>query len=136
MRRSIPLGLVAASAAVVFLLVFGGPILRLFGPQYRDESYLPMVILSLAAVPLVLKDHYVALRRVQSRLLSAARLVLVGTVLEVVAAAVGGQRGGPVGLSIAWTLAVVVEGVFMGIPVCREVWSRSRGGSPPTAEST
>jgi O-antigen/teichoic acid export membrane protein len=129
MRRSIPLGLSVACAAVVFLVVFGGPILALFGAQYRDESYLPLIIMSLAAIPLVLKDHYVALRRVQSRLLSAARLVGLGTVLEVVAAAVGGARGGAIGLSIAWALAVLIEGILMGGPVCREVWFRGTQGT-------
>jgi O-antigen/teichoic acid export membrane protein len=132
MRRSVPSGLFLALAAEVVLLAFGQPILRVFGPEYAENAWSLLVVMSLAVFPLVFKDHYVAMRRVEGRLLTAASLVTAMTILEVAAAALGGATGGALGLVAAWTVAVYVEGAVTALPVIRQLRSHRNAGDPPS----
>jgi hypothetical protein len=68
----------------------------------------------LAGPLLVIKDHYVAIRRVQGQLHEAARLILVATILEVTGALVGGLMFGVTGLCVGWLLALAVEACATG----------------------
>lgn len=121
MRRSVPSGLLLALAAELVLLVFGRPILGAFGPEYAENAWSLLVVMSLAVFPLVFKDHYVAMRRVEGRLLTAASLVAAMTILEVAAAALGATVGGALGLVVAWTAVVYVEGAVTAVPVIRHL---------------
>lgn len=116
-RRTVPLGLGVSAAANVALLVAGQPLLHAFGEAYAAAGGLSLHLLALGGLPLVVKDHYVALRRVQGRTLDAAKASVAGAVLEVAGAALGGTMGGIEGVCVGWVLALVVEAVFCGVVV-------------------
>jgi O-antigen/teichoic acid export membrane protein len=115
------LGAALAVGLVSNALVFlgGGFALGLYGGDYAAEATWPLRLLGLGVFPLIIKDHYVALCRITGRLGSAIPLIVVGCLLEVVVAAIGGALGGLNGLALGWSLAVTVEALVMGLPVLR-----------------
>jgi hypothetical protein len=62
---------------------------------------------------LIIKHHYIAVRRIGKRLTRAMLPVAFGSLLELVAATVGAHLGGLSGLSIGWVVAVYIEAMFM-----------------------
>jgi len=124
-RLTVSLSLFAAVASNVFLL-FGGPvILALFGHSYRLEGVTILTILVLGIFPLLVKDHFVAIRRIQGRVLQTAILAVTGGVSEVVFAAVGGYLHGATGLASGWLLALCIEAVLMVGVVFRAATARN-----------
>ncbi|MCM3887283.1 lipopolysaccharide biosynthesis protein [Frankia sp. R82] len=119
MRTTIPLGLAASLAADGVLYLGGGLILAGFGHDYATAGLGTLRIFVLAGLAFVIKDHYVALRRVQGRTGPAAAVCCVGGLVELVAAAVGAHLGGTAGLSAGWLLALTVEAVLLARPLWR-----------------
>ncbi len=105
--------------ANVVLLVCARPLLSLFGPAYADQAEWCLRILALGVFPLIVKDHYVAARRVEGRIGRAAVVAGAGAGLELGAAAAGALAGGLIGLSLAWVGALCVEAALLALPVCR-----------------
>jgi O-antigen/teichoic acid export membrane protein len=120
-RQTIPLGLVIAIGANVGLIFVGPLLLSAFGPDYVSNGVAPLHILTLAALPLVLKDHFVALRRVQGRTRAAAVTVIAWSSVEMLAAGIGAVLGGLIGLCIAWVVVVTAEGLALGIPILKDL---------------
>ena len=113
-RISVPLGLILASCCAALAIVLGGEVMRVFGAEYARNGVGYLRILVLAGPLLVIKDHYVSVRRVQRRLNEAARVILAATILEATAALVGGLKFGLTGLCVGWLLALVVEACWTG----------------------
>lgn len=91
----------------------GAPyLLGLFGAAYAEEGALTFRIIALAVFPLNIKDHYVAVSRMGSRVGQAAVFVSAGAAAELGMAAVGASLGGLPGLAIGWLIAVSIEAVF------------------------
>jgi O-antigen/teichoic acid export membrane protein len=111
-RFSIVLSAAFGVAANLALVVLAGPLLRLFGPEYQANGELTLRILGLAVFPLILKDHFVAICRVTDNVGRAARLLVVGSVAEVVLAGVGAAVGGLPVLAVGWVLAICGEAAF------------------------
>ena len=80
-------------------------------------------ILVLAGIPFVIKDHFVALRRVQNRTGNAAVVALGGAVLELVAAVVGAKVAGTAGLCAFWVGALMIEAILLSRPLLMAVRS-------------
>jgi O-antigen/teichoic acid export membrane protein len=121
-RRTLPIGFGCCLAAIAVVEPGAPLICGVFGRQYADHGTEVLRILICSGVPYVVKDHFVAIRRAQGRLTDAARVVILATCLEAVAAAVGAARAGVIGLSGFWVAATVVEaGIF--VPV---VWRVAR----------
>jgi tetrahydromethanopterin S-methyltransferase subunit G len=74
---------------------------------------------------LIIKDHFVAVRRVRNDIPRAALFATVGSFLELGFAAIGASIGGLPGLSIGLVLALCVEAVCM----VRDVYSATGLGS-------
>ncbi len=123
MRYTIPFALVASLVAQAVLFPAGGWILAAFGDGYVSAGVTTLRILAAAGVAFVIKDHYVALRRVQGRATVAAVVTGVGALVELVAAAVGAVLFGTVGLCVAWVAVLFVEAVVLAVPL----WQASRG---------
>ncbi|RZS91596.1 O-antigen/teichoic acid export membrane protein [Motilibacter rhizosphaerae] len=119
MRLTLPFGIAASLAADVVLWPIAHPILSAFGSQYASNGITELRVIVLAGVPLVVKDHFVALRRVQGRTTEAAGVVLVGAVLEVAAATGGAIVDGTRGVAVAWVVALAVEAAVLAVPLAR-----------------
>jgi O-antigen/teichoic acid export membrane protein len=109
-RRTLPLGLAAAVVTFAAAASCADLVMAVFGGAYTNSVAVSAFrIMMLAGAPLVIKDHYVSIRRVQGRLGSALRVVGVGTALEIGLALAGGHRYGVNGLCWGWLLAIVLE---------------------------
>ena len=106
-------------------------ILRIFGPEYAIQGTWCLRILSLAVFPIIIKNLYVALHRINKRILSATRLVFIGSFLELALAAAGAKMGGLVGLSIGWLVAVTIEGLIMSPAVFQIINTKETPHVPP-----
>jgi O-antigen/teichoic acid export membrane protein len=117
-RVTASLGLGGGAVAAIALWILAEPLMSLFGPAYSATATPTMRILILAIVPLTLKGHYVAFARIHNRQGRAALFMALASVLEILAAIVGAERAGLVGLSVGWVGAVFTESIF-GIYVVR-----------------
>jgi O-antigen/teichoic acid export membrane protein len=114
------------------VILFGATqILNLFGYIYAEQAAWCLRILGLGAFPMIIKQHYVAIGRIRSKMVSVALPIAIGSILELGIAALGARLGGLVGLSIGWVVAVFLEAIFMfptvyrvAIPVHRSAWGR------------
>lgn len=95
------------------LLLLGGWILSLFGPTYRAEAGASLALLAVLSVPLVVKDHWIAIERISQGVYRASLILALGGLLEIVAAYIGAVNGGLVGLTTGWLLVTGLEAVFM-----------------------
>jgi O-antigen/teichoic acid export membrane protein len=105
------------------ILLFGANlILGFFGPAYAEQAGWSLRILGIAGFPLIIKDHYVALCRIRDRVAPAMIFAIIGVILELSMAALGGHFGGLAGLSLGWVIAVSIEGLFMFRSVYKAAW--------------
>ena len=125
------LGLALGLGLVSNLVMWVGAdvILGIFGREYAEQAAWPMRIMGLGVFPLIVKDHFVAVRRVFDRIPSTAAAAMAGSALELGLAAVGAALHGLSGLSVGFVIALCVEAVCMARPV----W---RAAIPPAAAPT
>lgn len=113
MRFTLPLAFAAGVAANLFL-VFGARILlNFFGANYANAAENCLRLLGLGVFPLIIKDHYIAVRRIKSEMMSSSILVAAGSFFELVVAGIGASLGGLTGLSLGWVIALTIEAVVM-----------------------
>lgn len=98
--------------AIATLVVLGEPVLSVFGPRYAADAQPTLTLLALTAIPLVIRDHWIALQRIHERLARAAVITSVVAVIEVVAALLGAQVAGVPGLAVGWLIGLAVPSVF------------------------
>lgn len=121
-RQSMALSL-AISAAGGCILFFGArQVLGIFGHSYAEEAAWSLRILALGALPVIIKNHYIAVYRVHDRIARAILPVTLGCLLELSAADVGAHIGNLVGLSLGWVLALYLEMAFMMPVVFTIIW--------------
>jgi O-antigen/teichoic acid export membrane protein len=118
MQLTLGLSAAAAVAAAAVLAVIGPALLGLFGRTYVDAAP-ALTIAAVAALPMVVKNHFQVLSRIRGRLAWAAIVCTAGGTLELAAAAIGLTEGGLPGLASGWLIAVIVEAAAMGVPVAR-----------------
>ncbi len=123
MRRTIPFALAVSLAAYLAVFPLARLLLSVFGPEYADQGVEVLRLLTLAGVPFVVRDHYVALARASGRT-TRATLVLAGFLpVELGAAAYGALRGGTDGLVLGWLLVLAVQAVLLSASMWRTVKS-------------
>ncbi|GCF08023.1 hypothetical protein [Dictyobacter arantiisoli] len=117
---------ILASLILGSILMFGAqPILHFFGENYALYASSSLRILLLAAIPLVIKNHYIAICRIKDQVARAILPVMVGACLELGIAAVGARLGGLSGLSLGWVLALVLEAIWMSPIVAQTLIGQS-----------
>jgi O-antigen/teichoic acid export membrane protein len=121
-RLTLMLGALAGVAAIVVVGIGGDWILSVFGRNYAEQASLTLRLLTIAVLPLLIKNHYIALFRVNRRIAAAAVAVALGATLEVFGAIVGARLGGIPGLSIGWLVGLSLEAAWM-LP---SVWRTAR----------
>jgi O-antigen/teichoic acid export membrane protein len=106
-------GLVITIAANCVLQFAPQQVLGVFGKVYAEQATWTLRILVLAAFPLTIKYHYIAICRIQDRITQAMLGMLPGGLLELAAATLGARLGGLTGLSLGWVVAISLEAMFM-----------------------
>jgi O-antigen/teichoic acid export membrane protein len=88
-------------------------ILGFFNASYAATATDSLRILVLAALPVVIRVHYVTIHQVKRQIKHAAQTFFWMALLELLLAIIGGKFAGLRGLSIGWVLAMYIEGVWM-----------------------
>ncbi|MDQ2903848.1 MAG: lipopolysaccharide biosynthesis protein [Chloroflexota bacterium] len=127
-RMTISLAFGTSVLAICTLQVIAQQALSLFGSVYAVQATGNLHILLLAAFPLIIRTHYISICRIQDRIAPAMLGMLPGTLLELLAAALGGYLGGLSGLSTGWVMAIYVESLFM----LRTVWKATQSTASPS----
>lgn len=117
MRTTLLGSTLAASAAFVGIMLTADLVLGLFGSDYARQAAPVLRLLTLAAFPLIIKFHYLAINRIYDRLTASIPVLLIGVALELALAILGARLGGLIGLSAGWVLANYLQVVFMLRPV-------------------
>lgn len=129
-RLTLGLSLAACLIAIVVLLVGAPLILGLFGHRYATATG-TLRTLSLAALPMIVKTHFLAVTRIQQRVLRSMPIVWGGALLEIGLGVVGAATLGVLGVALGWLAAVGLEAIVMGKTVHRAAMPMS--GKPLAA---
>lgn len=119
MRFTLGLACLGGLAANAVLLVGADLLLHLFGATYAENASATLRIIGLGVFPIIIKDHYVTIRRIGGDLRGAAILVAVGGVLELAFAAGGAAIGGITGLAVGLLIGLCLEAALMAPAVYR-----------------
>ncbi len=120
-RLTLGLATVTSVLASVLLLFDTKQVLGLFGSSYAEQASWSLRILALGVFPLIIKNHYMAISRIQNRMSVAILPMLVGVLLELGGAALGAYLGSLSGLSLGWVIALFIEALFMSRSVYKAV---------------
>jgi O-antigen/teichoic acid export membrane protein len=120
-RMTLNLAFVTSLGANIVIQIGATQILSLFGHTYAEQAAWSLRIVSLAAFPMIIKFHYIAVSRINKKLLNAMLPVAIGSLIELGAAALGAHLGDLVGLSLGWAIAIAIEAVFMAPAVFKAV---------------
>jgi O-antigen/teichoic acid export membrane protein len=114
-KTRLTVGLAVLSSLVIgaVLVVGAGPILVFFGPSYADNAAPCLRILMLASLPLIIKNHYIAIYRIRDTVAQAIVPIALGSLFELGLATYGAHIGQLVGLSLGWVIALLIEALFM-----------------------
>lgn len=112
MRHTLKLSFGAVLIGSSLLFVGADIILGLFGPTYVEQASWCLRILALGAFPQIIRQHYIAVQRINGRLGSAMPSMLFVTVFRVLSALVGTYFAGLTGLAIGWLVAGCLEALI------------------------
>lgn len=132
-RMTLSITLVTSIVANCVFLLGAKQILGLFGPSYAKQAVWCLQMLGLAAFPLIIRSHYLAVCRIQNRVAWATLLMVIGGAFELGGAALGAYIAGLSGLSFGWFTILCIEAGF----IIRPMWKilRNTGSSANTARS-
>jgi O-antigen/teichoic acid export membrane protein len=88
-------------------------ILGIFGQAYAAQGAWTFRIMALGVFPLIIKDHFVAVSRVNGTIRRTALVAALGSALELGASAAGASLGGLSGLAVGFVLALALEALYM-----------------------
>jgi len=112
-RVTLSLALGASILADIVLLFGTRQVLSIYGHLYEEQATMTLRILSLTAFPQIVKSHYIALCRIQNKMLRGIVTLAIAAVFEIGCAAAGAKLGGLPGMSVAWLIALCVEALVM-----------------------
>jgi O-antigen/teichoic acid export membrane protein len=118
-RLTMAASLAAAAGATVLMALIGPWLLGLYGESYREQGSALLVVLTAAVVPITVRAHYVAVKRIQGEISRATAVAVAASVFEMVMAALGAVLGGLMGVALGFALAVSIEAVLLAPPVIR-----------------
>jgi hypothetical protein len=111
-------------AADAFLEVAAQPILEIFGHSYALQATPCLRILVLAALPLIIKNHYLSVCRIHDRIVQALVIMIPGGLMELGAAGLGAHYAGLSGICLGWVVSVYIETLFMGTTVYQALYPK------------
>ena len=118
-RFTLKLSFMIGSLGAAALLIVAYPMMGLFGSTYAEQATSTLRILAISIFPIIIKTHYVAVSQIFGRMIKAAKIMAVGSFLELGLAAIGAHLGGLSGLSLGWVIAVCIEGLMTIAPIYR-----------------
>jgi O-antigen/teichoic acid export membrane protein len=121
LRFALKLSLLIGVPAMVALFFGAHFALSLFGRAYASEATVPLMWLSLAYVPALPKNYYIAVCRAEGNISRAAVVLTAFAVAEIVAAGIGGRIDGLDGLSVAIFAVTLIEGMATTPAVLRAI---------------
>lgn len=119
-RMTMRISLASALAAIAIVAIAAPLVLAPFGATYAEDAAWSLRILVVAAIPLLVRNHFVAAARIDNRLAATVPLVWAGTALELALATTGALLWGITGLSLGWLCALCLEATLM-VPRVRSV---------------
>ena len=119
-RMTIGIALATSVVATVVLQFGTEQVLSMFGSAYVNGAGI-LRVLVLAAFPIIIKNHYISICRIQDRVKNAMWIIGPGCLLELGTAIFGARLGGLFGLSLGWVIAVYIEATCMLPTVYRAV---------------
>lgn len=122
----------ASLLGTIVLAVIGPTLLGFFGDSYVT-AYTTMVVLAISALPVLVKDHWIAIHRVRGSVSTAAVVGVATLVMELAAAVVGALLWGLLGFAIARLLALLLQAAFMAPTLIREMRPPSTGAHESTS---
>ncbi len=111
-------------------------VLNLFGSSYAQQAAWSLRILSVGIFPLIIRFHYVAICRVHGQIVSAAKLIMAGSLLSIILAALGALVDGLIGLTMGWLIGACAESLIASLPVYRAAVPKAPLPVHPIIEST
>ena len=125
--RTFIMGMVLALSIIVTGALFGRVLLLMFGASYSQKSW-PLLLIILASGPaIVIKDHFVVLRRLQGMRRQGALTVALWSAAELTGAVVGGLVGGTTMLCLGW-LAMSAACALIALPALMRAMRRQPTG--------
>jgi O-antigen/teichoic acid export membrane protein len=118
-RLTLALSLAGAIPSIAILWLFGAALLGLFGAGYAAGSSTLLPLLALLALPLIVKDHWIALIRIEGTVARGAVLMILAMAVEIGGAVVGGWVAGLDGLAAGWLIAVAAMAILQAPSVIR-----------------
>jgi O-antigen/teichoic acid export membrane protein len=112
-RLTLGLAVVLGVLSNIVLWLGADIFLGIFGRAYAEQAGWSLRLMGLGVFPLIIKDHFIAIRRVHQRIPRTAVLATIGSALELGGAAAGASVGGLAGLSVGFVLALCVEAAWM-----------------------
>ena len=134
-RLSLKYSVLACLAATVVAILLGDYVLQVFGKEYAEQGHTALILLSVAGLGLVIKDHHVALARLTDRVGLEARLVWGLTAMEIGGATVGGILDDIEGMAAGWLIAVLVGANVYAPRVLRAYRGKLEPGSSDSGRS-
>ena len=111
-RMTLGIATVVCVGMCLFLLLGTEYLLNIFGHNSAEQASWSLRILALGSLPRIIKDHYVAICRIKGQVRSAVGPMIVGSLLELILAALGAHLAGLLGLSLGWLFALCIEALF------------------------
>lgn len=136
LRLTLGLALAAATLSNLILWPAAELLMGVFGASYAAEAAWPLRIMALGVYPLIIKDHYVAIRRIREEIPHAAGSALIGSALELGLASAGAALGGLEGVALGFVAALALEAAWMAGTVRRAVIGPSPAAPPLLAEQS
>jgi O-antigen/teichoic acid export membrane protein len=130
---SVRLSLFVSLAACALFWVAGDYIVAIFGSGYTNEAPWALRVLALGAFPIIIKDNYFALQRIEGQLRKTIVMAAIGTTLELSGAVLGGLTGGLQGLCLGWLIGISVEALLMSAPIVQVIRTRHNAPSASSA---
>jgi hypothetical protein len=114
--RTLIMGMVLALSFILVGVLFGRVLLLMFGTSYSQKSWLLLLIILASGPGMVIKDHFVVLRRLQGRRRQGALTTALWSAAELTGAVVGGLFGDTTMMCLGW-LAMSTACVLIALPV-------------------
>jgi O-antigen/teichoic acid export membrane protein len=125
LRFTLRISTLGGVVGVPLTILITHPLLAAFGSQYAAKAALPLQLMIAGYFGTALKNHYVALLRIQNRLIRGAVYGTVTCAVRLGAIAAGALAGGLTGMSVALLIVMSAEGLY-GIPAIRAALDDSR----------
>ncbi len=113
LRMTLKLSLIVGVISCTAFFLLAGVAMNFFGAGYAASAEWCLRIMAFGIFPLMLKDHFIAVRRVNQQVEKAVPLMVVGSLFEVIFAIIGMSIGGLNGLAVGWVVALSLEALLM-----------------------